>query len=112
MKEEAKKIYSIVTDEEMVEMGMRPKNLEPRDQSLWSKTSKEREAWHKVRNVPAPEVSSRKVSSYDPFTVKLIVHTIGMEKTTFSHICKKSQVPFILNKYKTLNSSVTNSYII
>ena len=83
-----------------------------RDQLLWSKTPQERAAWKKVRRFPVPDINwMSKGRDISPF-VKVIIHTEGMPKTTYSHVIRKAKLPELLNSYKTKDSKVTKYYII
>lgn len=108
-----------VTDDAlMVAEGLRAPNREPRDPSVWSKTLEEKAKLRVLRNTkykfgrwPAPT----KVIS---MSGKLIVYTNGVQtgynkvlkrsiyKTTFSHECIMSDIPYLLSKYKTDRSAV------
>ena len=99
----------------MVALGIRNPDLEPRDPSVWTKTSKEKSLLKRLRNSKGGIlVRGSSFVKYEPlFKYKLII-TIKKDdrfmtydktlkrkvhKTVFSHTCYPKEVPFILNKY-------------
>lgn len=113
-KEEDLKV-DVTNDAEMVALGIRLPNLTPRDQSIWTKTDKEKALLKKAKHSYHGEFSSKWGFTKKPIPVyaKLIV-TIkpsksfmikdsetgkNLYKTTFSHKCGQSDIPAILSKY-------------
>lgn len=111
-------------DAEMVALGIRPKNLEPRDPSVWTKSRQDKKnaklVKHHLKHAfeytkwPAPKRSI-------PISGKLIVlikkdkkfsekqsDRKFIYKTTFSHKCNQSDIPELLSKYTTLNKNNEN----
>lgn len=104
-KEEDKKV-DVHNDSEMVSLGIRCPLMTPRDPSVWTKTEKERKAWKRQRRFPAP--TSRWAPPVKPsrFTGRLIVHVRGLDKTTYCHNCPEIDIPYLLSKYKSEDSSI------
>lgn len=102
----------------MISIGIHPKNAEPRDPSVWTKTIKEKNDVKKMRLRHKKEhlLGSSGHENPIPFRSKLIVHIkadplYAMRlnkdgspdrstiKTTHSIICGQSDIPFILAKF-------------
>jgi hypothetical protein len=102
----------------MISLGIHPKNAEPRDPSVWTKTAKEKTDVKKMRLRHKKErlTGSNGYIDYIPFRDKLIVHIQADPKyalktnkdgspdrstikTTHSIICGQSDIPFILSKF-------------
>lgn len=116
-------------DAEMVALGIRPRNLEPRDPSVWVKSYQDKKNAKLVKhylkhafdyvNWPAPKrpipvpgtliitIRKNKDFSDKQSNGKLFY------KTTFSHRCIQSDIPELLSKYvsKTKNGNETSLVI-
>lgn len=112
MKKEEKKEekVDITNDAEMVMLGIRPRPVTPRDQSVWTKTEKERKAWRKQRNFPAPDSRWAAPVKQSGFIGRLIVHVEGMDKTTYSHKCSEVDLAYLLGKYKNEHCSIVRAF--
>lgn len=112
MKKEEKKVdpVNVNNDAEMVALGIRNPFVQPRDPSVWTKTEKERKAWRKQRNFPAPDSRWAAPIRVSRFTGRLIVHVKGMDKTTYSHTCPDTDVQYLLGKYKSDKSSIVRAF--
>jgi hypothetical protein len=102
----------------MISLGIHPKNAEPRDPSVWTKTAKEKNDVKKMRLRHKKErlTGSSGYNNPIPFYSKLIVHIkadpiyalkvnkdgtpdTSTIKTTHSITCGQSDIPFILSKF-------------
>lgn len=102
----------------MISLGIHPKNAEPRDPSVWTKTIKEKNDVKRMRLRHKKErlTGSNGYDRYIPFHSKLIVHIKADPlyalktnkdgspdrstiKTTHSFMCGQSDIPFILAKF-------------
>lgn len=100
---------------------LRQPSVKPRDPNVWTKTPKERKLWKKFRRVPAPNYNWPEPVKTIDIPGTLVVYVKGgnfttgklnpktkkpIPKTTFSHKCIQSDIPYILGKYKTPKSEV------
>ena len=100
---------------------LRQPSVKPRDPNVWTKTPKERKLWKKFRRVPAPNYNWSEPVKIIDIPGTLVVYVKGgnfttgklnpktkkpIPKTTFSHKCIQSNIPYILGKYKTPKSEV------
>lgn len=117
----------INNDAEMVALGIRPKNLVPRDPSVWTKTYQDKKnakiVRHKLKhafdhtNWPAP---FRPIPIPGKLIISIKKHKNFAEnkngktfyKTTFSYKCIQSDIPSILDKYVLKNGDSKNVLII
>lgn len=87
----------------MVSLGIRPRNVQPRDPSVWTKTDKEKKILKKLRNRYKPKFKSSSIApkKHIPVYAKLIVqvNSKAFPKTTYSHMCWQSDIQQILNNY-------------
>lgn len=101
-------------DDVMRAMGfLRPFNQSPRDKSVWTKTTREREALKKAKS------AYKRHSHFDGhcgtaprktglLRAKLIIQLKKNKeypKTTYSYICLNTAIDDILDKFKVLNAS-------
>lgn len=91
---------NVYDDTQMVASGIRPKLLKSRDKSLWSKTHHEREEWKKVRRVLIPKGNWSAPEKFE-FKGRLTVHAKNENKTTYSFNCKKSEINYLVSKFKS-----------
>lgn len=118
MKEHKIERVDVNNDALMVSLGIRPKDLEPRDPLVWTKTIREKNKLKKVRNTvktpdcrwPVPDKPSR-------FKHRLTVHIRYQKpkgskrfKNTYSYTVGPEEIEYILQKYKTENSAVVKAY--
>ena len=103
---EEREPVDVMDNEMMVREGLRQPNRVPRDPSVWTKTDKEKRLWKKYRRFPAPDSRWAAPEKGGGLPGKLIVQVKGMEKSTFSHKCTTTDVPYLLSKYKTETSSI------
>lgn len=109
----------VTNNEEMVREGIRVPDLKPRDQSLWSKTAKERAEWKQHRRVKPPMYNWPAPDKSINLPGLLVIYTRGMNamvynrkrktlmpKNTFSHKCIVSDIQYLLNKYVSDTSEV------
>ncbi len=88
----------------MIELGIHPKDLEPRDESVWTKTDKERKKLKKLRTKEKIHFNS-KPKSYIPLTAKLVVYLKKNKifpNTTYSFICGPHDVIEIMDQFKQI----------
>lgn len=97
-------------DAEMVALGIRNPHVLPRDPSVWTKTEKERRAWRKQRHFPAPDSRWAPPVKVSRFTGRLTVNVRGLDKTTYSHNCPETDIPYLLGKYKSEHSSIVRAF--
>lgn len=118
VKDEKVNVYN---DEEMVSLGIRNPKVSPRDPNVWTKTLEEKAKARVARNtIKACFSSNISKNKYVPFYGDLIVYikpsskyyTVDAKsgkkfnKTTFSHKCNQSDIPFILSKYFELDPRI------
>ena len=114
-------------DAEMVALGLRNPIYPGRDQSVWSKTDKEKAFLKKmkhsctsdldrgwgapIKSIPIPGKLIVRIKPSDNFTV---VAKDGrmMKKTTYSQKCIQSDIPRILSKYAESDGKVSYSKVI
>lgn len=114
----AENIVSINDKDFMISLGIHPKNAEPRDPSVWTKTAKEKSDAKKMRLRHKKDRLTGSIG-YNvrvPFYDRLIVHIkadtnyalrknvdgtpdTSTIKTTHSIHCCQSDIPFILAKF-------------
>lgn len=109
-KKEGDKKVDVTNDAEMVALGIRNPNLTPRDPSVWTKTEKERKAWKKQRNFPAPNSRWAAPVKVSRFIGRLVVNVKGLDKTTYCHNCPETDIPYLLNKYRSERSSIVRAF--
>lgn len=109
MKKEVKPV-DVNNDAMMVAEGIRNPFVRKRDQSVWSKSDKERKAWKKRRHFPVPDTRWSPPTKYTGFTGKLIVNVRGLEKTTFSHTCLETDIQYLLSKYKSDKCAIVRAF--
>lgn len=106
------RIRDLNDDAFMVAENLRQPMRQPRDAKVWVKTDKEKKLWKKYRRFPAPNYNWPAPSKSIPIPGNLIVYTSGFYtgksdgkkpvfKTTFSHKCIQSDIPYLIRKYKT-----------
>lgn len=128
MKEKKIEPVDVTNDEMMVALGIRPKNLEPRDPLVWTKTTREKNRLKKVKNtMPTPPGGWSGPEKRSPFKSRLTVHIRYQKpkgvifaskrnkwgvrfRNTLTHICAPEDVEYILDKYKTESSTVVKAY--
>lgn len=115
MKKEEKKReedgrVDVTNDAEMVALGIRNPSITPRDSSVWTKTEKERRALKKWRHFKTPDSRWAPHKKTSGFMGRLIVNVSGLDKTTYSHNCSETDVPYLLNKYKSERSSIVKAF--
>lgn len=108
-KEEDKRV-DVNNDAEMVALGIRNPHIKPRDPSVWTKTEKERKAWKKQRRFPAPNSRWMPPVITSQFKGRLTVNVKGLGKTTYSHNCPETDIPYLLGKYKSEHSSIIRAF--
>ena len=115
-------------DSLMVSLGLRQPALTPRDPSVWTKSSKDKNVLKRLRKVVKNDFASG--WGYTPAPIpldgKLVItikknnkHMIYDEKlkrkvfkTTFSFDCNQRHIPFILAKFSEKKDKITKSYVI
>lgn len=100
----------ITNDAEMVALGIRNPKVAPRDLSVWTKTEKERKLLKKYHHFPTPESHWAPPVKTSRFIGRLIVNVNGLEKTTFSHHCSETDIPYLLSRYKSEHSSIVRAF--
>lgn len=126
----AENIVSINDKDFMISLGIHPKNAEPRDPSVWTKTDKEKTDLKKMRLRHKKNRMTGSIS-YErpiPFYDTLIVHIKADSsyavkrnkdgspdrstiKTTHSIKCGQSDIPFILAKFvNTKGDNIVTKY--
>ena len=114
-------------DAEMVALGLRNPIYPGRDQSVWSKTDKEKDFLKKmkhsctsdldrgwgapIKSIPIPGKLIVRIKPSDNFTVVAKDGRV-MKKTTYSHKCIQSDIPRILSKYAESDGKVSYSIVI
>jgi hypothetical protein len=105
----------VYNDAEMVELGIRPRPLEPRDPKVWTKSYTDKKNARLVRHhlkhafdymnwsaptksIPIPGTLIVIIKGHKNFSEKL-KNGKTFYKTVFSHKCIQSDIPNILNKY-------------
>jgi hypothetical protein len=103
-KREDDRWVDVHNDALMVELGIRPKDREPRDKSVWTKTSQETKLLKKLRrqfkhinghfhNIPQKHI---------PVWGKLIIYLFKnnkFSKSTYSTKCWQHDIPNIISSY-------------
>ena len=113
----------VSNDFEMVSLGIRVPVAVPRDESVWTKTDKEKKLLRRLRNRNYNLANGIKKPSYSiPVRDKLIITIaphpkFGKNKrnkkgeivhntiTTFSHVCGQSDIPQILSLFNVYDKS-------
>lgn len=88
-------------DDLMVELGIRPPKLAPKDPSVWTKTSNEKRLLKAVRTRRDVRISIGSPKTI-PIRSKLIIFLKKNKKyphTTYSTECWQHEVGYILNRY-------------
>lgn len=114
----AENIVSINDKDFMISLGIHPKNAEPRDPSVWTKTDKEKadlkkmRLRHKTNRMTGSISYERPIPLYDTLIVHIKADSSyatrknkdgspdrSTIKTTHSIKCGQSSIPFILAKF-------------
>lgn len=90
----------VYNDHLMVTLQLRQPPLDPRDESVWTKSEEEKKELKKFRKLKFDLGNWGAPKKIIPIPGKLIVQVRGFKKTTYSHNCIQSSIPSILNKYK------------
>ena len=90
-------------DDLCISLGIHPRNAEPRDMSVWTKTNKEKKELKRLRLRHKRDKMFGGVSESAPIPVydKLILYIKG--KPTRSIKCAQSDIPRILSRYTLEN---------
>ena len=95
-------------DEQMIELGIRPPHLAPRDKSVWTKTQYEKKVLKSLRNIHKGQIHFYTVPKRSiPVRAKLIIQLKKNKKfsnTTYSTECWQHEIGNILLKYYSKNS--------
>lgn len=87
----------------MVELGIRPKSLSPKDPSVWTKTNQERKLLHSLKRSHKGKIHMGSVpEKVIPVRAKLIIQLKKNSKfpnTTYSMICDMHKINDILNSF-------------
>jgi hypothetical protein len=97
-------------DAEMVSLKLRQPLKARRDPSVWTKTEKERRLWKQHRRFPVPDSKWSAPTKVSRFVGRLTVHVRGLDKTTYSHKCVETDVPYLLSKYRTDKSMIIRAF--
>lgn len=107
----------VSNDAEMVALGIRPKNLEPRDPSIWTKSSIDKKNAKLVRQYTKHYFEGTRWAAPQrsiPIPGKLIVQlkrNKAFKHTTYSYKCMQHDIPRILGHYRVgKNESLINWY--
>lgn len=119
------KPVDIHNDAEMVALGLRLPAYPGRDESVWSKTAKEKALLKKMKHscttkldrgwgappksIPIPGRLIVRIKPSDNFIMVTKEGKI-LKKTTYSHKCIQSDIPRILSKYTEKGNSIVISY--
>ena len=94
-------------DAQMVELGIRPPSLAPRDLSVWTKTPYEERILKSLRRIYKGRMHFHSFpTKYIPVRAKLIVqlkHNKRFPKSTYSLECNMYEIGSILSKYYQWN---------
>ncbi len=112
MKKKIKKIdddkVNVYDDDLMIELGLRCPKFIPRDESLWTKTEKEKKILKKERCRHKGKMHFHSIPYKSiPVEAKLIVYLKKnniFPRTTYSTKCLQSDINNILSKYYVQNS--------
>lgn len=115
MKEKKVTPVDIHNDYLMVSLGIRPSVYAGRDDSVWTKTDKERELLSKYRKRKYKFMSSVSPTKSIPVKDKLIIYLKKnnvFSKTTYSIVCNQHDISSILGMYqdKKGNNLVSKYY--
>lgn len=115
----------IYNDAEMVALGLRLPAYPGRDESVWSKTAKEKALLKKMKHscttkldrgwgaspksIPIPGKLIVRIKPSDKFIMVTKEGKI-LKKTTYFHECIQSDIPRILSKYVEKNNSIVINY--
>ena len=93
-------------DDLMVSLGIRPPHLQPRDPSLWQKSSAEKKLLKKLRRKNVRLSTGCSPSKVIPVKAKLIIYlkkNKTFPKSTYSSLCWQHNIPRVLSRYALVN---------
>lgn len=101
----------------MVELGIRPSMLAPRDKSIWSKTSNERRLLKTLRRSSKERIYFHSIPERSiPVRAKLIIYlkkNNKFPKTTYSTECWQNEIrSILLNYYQRNKKTGTNECLV
>lgn len=116
MKSNSEKPVNVHSEKEMIEAGLRIfHSLIGRDDTVWSKTKKERKQLDRIK-YSAGEISKnscapRKTSYLRDKLIVYLKKNKNFDKSTYSIICWKHEIPFIISSFiNNKGDSLVNKY--